>query len=402
MTCISENQYDIVIAGAGPAGLGFARALAETGLDIALVEKSPEPVLASPAEDGRDIALTHSSEAAMKELGMWQHIPASAIGTIRHAEVLNGNSPYALLFDHHDSGDEYLGRIIPNYLIRKAAYDALCGFDNIDIICDTEVVSVDTCSDAASVTLSDGRILACKLVVAADSRFSATRRKMGIAASMLDFGRTVIVCEMKHELPHNQTAYECFQYDRTLAILPLPGNTSSVVLTLSSEHSHDVLDMDEDDFNIDIQRRFDNRLGAMKLITKRHPYPLVAVYAKRFVTTRFALIGDAAVGMHPVTAHGYNLGLSGAITLAKEINSALIHGQDIGSASVLEPYQSKHRRLSRPLYIGTNALVELYTNDRLPARIVRQAMLHLGNALPFAKRIITDQLTRTEIPASGT
>jgi 2-polyprenyl-6-methoxyphenol hydroxylase-like FAD-dependent oxidoreductase len=71
-------------------------------------------------------------------------------------------------------------------------------------------------------------------------------------------------------------------------------------------------------FNEDIQKRFDNRLGKMDLIGKRFPYPLVAVHANRFVTKRFALIGDAAVGMHPVTAHGFNLGLRGQNTLAKK------------------------------------------------------------------------------------
>jgi len=396
MTSITNDHYDIVIAGAGPAGLSFARALATSGLDIAVIEKSPEHILANPPPDGRDIALTHSSETIMKDLDIWAQIPKSSIGIIRHAQVLNGNSPYSLHFDHQDTDKDYLGHIIANHVIRKAAYDALSDFNNVDIICETEVTSVDTRTNAASVTLSDDRVLDCSLVIAADSRFSTTRRKMGIAASMLDFGRVVIVCQMQHELPHNDTAYECFHYDKTLAVLPLPGNNSSIVLTLSAEHSEDVLKMDAETFNEDITRRFDHRLGAMKLTSKRHPYPLVAVYAKQFVTTRFALIGDAAVGMHPVTAHGFNLGLSGANTLAQEIRCALTHGEDIASASVLEAYQSKHHRLSRPLYVGTNALVRLYTNDHLPARILRQAMLHLGNALPPVKRAIMDQLTKTE------
>jgi len=396
----TNNHYDIVIAGAGPAGLSFARALATSGLSIAVVEKSPRHILANPPQDGRDIALTHSSEAIMKDLDIWAQIPNSSIGIIRQAQVLNGNSPYRLHFDHHDTDKDYLGHIIANHVIRKATYDALSDFDNIHIICETEVTSVDTHANAANVTLSDDRVLQCSLVIAADSRFSTMRRKMGIAASMLDFGRVVIVCQMQHELPHNDTAYECFHYDRTLAVLPLPGNNSSIVLTLSAEHSQDVLKMDTETFSQDITRRFDHRLGPMKLTSKRHPYPLVAVYAKQFAATRFALIGDAAVGMHPVTAHGFNLGLSGANTLAQEIRFALVHGQDFASFNVLEAYQSKHRRLSRPLYVGTNALVRLYTNDHLPARILRQAMLHLGNALPPVKRAIMDQLTKTETSAT--
>jgi len=38
--------YDIIIVGAGPAGLSFARSLASTGLRIALIEKQTEEQLA--------------------------------------------------------------------------------------------------------------------------------------------------------------------------------------------------------------------------------------------------------------------------------------------------------------------------------------------------------------------
>ena len=48
----------------------------------------------------------------------------------------------------------------------------------------------------------------------------------------------------------------------------------------------------------------------MELVGKRYSYPMVTTYAKKFISDRFALIGDAAVGMHPVTAHGFNLGLN--------------------------------------------------------------------------------------------
>ncbi|MFO1269021.1 MAG: hypothetical protein U1F67_21070 [Rubrivivax sp.] len=70
----------------------------------------------------------------------------------------------------------------------------------------------------------------------------------------------------------------------------------------------------------------------------RHHYPLVGVYAHRFTAPRFALIGDAAVGMHPVTAHGYNFGLYGVEVLARELAAARAAGRDIGDAAVLARY----------------------------------------------------------------
>lgn len=392
----SIRSFDLIIIGAGPAGLGLARHLADSNLQIAIVESQSKAVLAAPPEDGRDIALTHTSETIMGDLGMWAHIPDDQVGTIRDAKVMDGKSPFALHFDTKGEGAGYLGRIVPNYLIRRAAYNVIKDQPNVTLLCDSEVVRVATNSSKGTVGLKDGTELQAALVVAADSRFSTTRRKMGIPANSLDFGRVVIVCEMTHTLPHNDTAFECFHYDQTLAILPMVGLKSSVVVTLPASHADAAMAMSEEAFAADIELRFGGKLGNMKLVTKRHPYPLVGVLAKQFVTTRFALVGDAAVGMHPVTAHGYNLGLSGASLLAHEIESALSRMNDIGAIAGLKRYEAAHRRAVLPLYHGTNALVKLYTDTSPPARILRSAALRLGDLLTPVKKRILHQLTHIE------
>ncbi len=393
----TAQHHDIVIIGAGPAGLSFARTLAGTGLDMVLVERQPLSVLQNPANDGRDIALTHTSEGLMKELGLWDHIPAGEIGTIRDAKVVDGTDPYALHFAAAETGADYLGRIVPNYLIRKAAYEAVQDCDNITILTEKSVTGVETDSRAGHVTLDDGTVLTASLVIAADSRMSENRRRMGIAAQMKDFGRVVIVTEMTHALPHDDIATECFHYDRTLAILPLAGLKSSVVVTLPATEAERVLASDPEDFARDIEERFEHRLGRMALCAERHAYPLMGVLANRFVANRFALVGDAAVGMHPVTAHGYNLGLSGAAILADEIRAARARGEDIGSMGGLAAYERQHRRKVLPLYHGTNALVRLFTDSSGPARMVRSAALRLGNVLTPVKRQIEKQLTEMQV-----
>ncbi len=390
---MAMTRYDVIIVGAGPAGLSFARSLAGSGLKIAVVEKLPEKVLAKPPADGRDIALTHYSARLLKELDVWPRFPDGAVAMIREARVLNGASPYFLHFDHRETDQETLGYIVSNHLIRKALFEALIGVSNVKLIAGVEVVSVSTGPASASVRLSDGKLLEASLVVAADSRFSTIRRNMGIAASMRDFGRVAVVCQMAHERPHNDIAYECFHYERTLAVLPLGGNTSSIVITLPAAAAEAILKLDEASFNREVETQFESRLGAMSLVGKRYSYPLVAVYANAFIATRFALIGDAAVGMHPVTAHGFNLGLRSQDILTREIGSALERGSDIGARQVLERYQRKHRLASLPLYLATNAIVKLYTDDILPARILRSGLLRLGNFVRPARRAIMRQLT---------
>ncbi len=388
-----ENNFDIVIIGAGPVGLSFARGLSGRGLKIALVEKSDIGVLSNPPYDGREIALTHLSHRIMKDSGSLDFAPPNAISLITDAAVLNGESSYVLNFSHDDTGKDNLGFMMSNQAIRKAAFDAVADVSGIDLMTGVEVTNVESDSFCATVALSDGRTLKASLAVAADSRFSPTRKMMGIPVETLDFRRTCIVCRMGHEKPHDRAAYECFHYDRTLAVLPLNNNHSSIVITLPTEESAAVLALTPEEFAQDIERRIDSRLGGMSLASKLYPYPLVATYARKFYAKRFALIGDAAVGMHPVTAHGFNLGLRGQHTLAQEIVAALDTGMDIGSAEVLRRYDRQHRLATRPLYLGTNALVRLYTKETPPARLVRHALLRLGNRIGPAKRLIMDQLT---------
>jgi 2-polyprenyl-6-methoxyphenol hydroxylase-like FAD-dependent oxidoreductase len=156
-----------------------------------------------------------------------------------------------------------------------------------------------------------------------------------------------------------------------------------------------IMDMDDAHFSGDIQQRFNNRYGDMKLVSKRYAYPLVGVHASKFYAKRFALIGDAAVGMHPVTAHGYNLGLSGQEILAKEIINAAAQQRDIGAIPLLERYHRKHIRTTRPMFYGTNEIVKFFTDDRAPAKLARKIALRLADRIQPIKRVIQNKLTET-------
>lgn len=74
-------------------------------------------------------------------------------------------------------------------------------------------------------------------MVAADSRFSGTRRLAGIGAAMRDFGRSVVVGRVAHSANHQGIARECFRYGNTLALLPLNGGRSSAVITVPANQA---------------------------------------------------------------------------------------------------------------------------------------------------------------------
>ena len=274
--------------------------------------------------------------------------------------------------------------------------------------CGQQVTGIQADAQSARLTLAGGETLSARLVVAADSRHSSTRRAMGIAADMHDYGRTMLVCNMTHPQPHHETAWEWFDHGQTLALLPMNPDPvsglprSSVVLTLPSQELQPLMDLPEDAFNAAMAQRFGHQLGAMRLSSTRHAYPLVGVWARRLVAQRFAVVGDAAVGMHPVTAHGFNLGLDSVARLTDMARHAVRCGGDLGCAEGLARYERRHRRGTRPLYLATRAIVELYTNDRAPARVVRETVLRAGRHLtPFRRalaRTLADDAPATRPP----
>ena len=388
---------DILVVGAGPAGLSFAAELAGSGLKITLIEKIPLEILQNPPYDGREIALTHLSREIMQRLGMWDLIPKDEIYPLRDAKVLNGQSDYQLHFPQPTQARgepaDCLGYLISNHNIRKAAYEVVSKLENVTILTGTGVKEVKTSEDEAQVILENGEVLSGRLLLAADSRFSQTRRQLGISSDMHDYSRTMFVCRMKHTLSNQHTAYECFHYGRTIALLPLEEHLTNTVITVDSDKADTIKKMSPEELAASVKEQLKGRLGDMELVSTIHNYPLVGMIAQRFYGKRSALIGDAAVGMHPVTAHGFNLGLSSADLLAKLILEAEQRGQDIGAASLLEKYSTKHMLHAQRIYHGTNMLLKLFTNETAPAKILRGLVLRASNNFPPLKKLITKQLT---------
>ena len=392
-------SFDLVIVGAGPAGLCFTRALRDSGLRIALVERLDASALADPPYDGREIALTQRSARILQNLGVWARLPAADLAPLRAARVLNGLSTDGLDVTPTPRGATELGYLISNHHIRRAAFEEVRDQPNVTLLPGTTVSAVTTDTSGGRVALADGRVLEARLVVAADTRFSETRRAIGIPARHRDFGKTMLVCKMALENPHEAIATEWFGHEQTLAVLPLNDNRASIVVTLRHVEIDALRRLPVAEFEREIERRFLSRLGRMSLESERYAYPLVGVYPGRFTATRYAAVGDAAVGMHPVTAHGFNLGLIGTDTLAGLLGAAAAGGHDIGAATLLDRYDREHRRATLPLYLATNAIVALYTTDSPPARLLRGALLGIARRATPVSAALSGLLMQGALPS---
>ena len=255
-------QKDIIVVGAGPASLSFLRSMRNSGLGITVLERNSETTIAEPAYDGRDIALTHASRELLRELNIWPQFEQQHISPISKASVVDGDSPYSLEFDSQKKSYDALGFIISNHIIRQTLYSATRDQANLSFEFDASVNNIRNHGKGYRVTLDDGRHYDTRLLVAADSRFSKTRSQAGISADINDFARTAIVARMNHGTTQVRTAFECFQYGHTLAVLPLADDQSSVVVTANCDKASQLLDFDDEKFVNFISQNLSQSLGA--------------------------------------------------------------------------------------------------------------------------------------------
>ena len=134
-----NTRFDIVIAGAGPAGLCLAVALASRTLRVAVIDPQPRDALAAPGFDGREIALTHTSVSTLGQLGLWSRIAPEEVSAIRDLRVFNGASARPMHIDHSDGGAGELGHLVSNHLIRRAAYEAASQRERVAIVTEAAV-----------------------------------------------------------------------------------------------------------------------------------------------------------------------------------------------------------------------------------------------------------------------
>jgi ubiquinone biosynthesis UbiH/UbiF/VisC/COQ6 family hydroxylase len=393
-------RNNVLIIGAGPVGLCLSLALAKRGMDVDLIERQGDEVLAAPAYDGREIALTQASMRLLRTLGVWPHIAEDAIASVARAHIMDGADD-GFVVDAAALGRGRLGVLASNHAIRAAAWQAVAAEPRIRVHAGVAVERARTDAVSAHVHLADGSELEAALLVAADSRFSETRRGMGIPVHMHDMGMSMLLCRVQHAEANHGTAWEWFGQEQTRALLPLRERLSSVVLTVPDGEAQRLQHLAPDALAEELAARYEGRLGAMSVASTVHRYPLVATWARRFVGRRFALIGDAAIGMHPVTAHGFNLGLAGVEHLAAATGDAVHRHGDPAHPSLLVRYQRRLRINSALLFAGTQTVAGLFTDQRAHARPLRHGIMRLGRKLPAVRRALAASLVDdTPRPAS--
>jgi 2-octaprenyl-6-methoxyphenol hydroxylase len=234
---------------------------------------------------------------------------------------------------------------------------------------------------------SDGRTVRAAAVAACDGRASRLRREAGIRTLGWTYAQSGIVCTVAHARSHGGVAIERFLPAGPFAMLPLTGRRCSLVWTERTNLAKAIMELDADDFEDEMRRRFGDFLGAARVTGPRWSYPLSLHLAERYVDHRMALVGDAAHGVHPIAGQGLNMGMRDAAAVAEALVDSRRLGLDIGDSWTLQRYQRWRRLDNLSLLAVTDALTRLFSNNNPGLRLARNLGLAAVNRLPPLKRM---------------
>jgi 2-polyprenylphenol 6-hydroxylase len=276
--------------------------------------------------------------------------------------------------------------------LQHALWEVLQQQENLTLFHPARCATLKFAADAATLTLEDGRALDAKLVIGADGRDSWVRNHAGISAAPLDYRQHGVVANFSCELPHRGIAYQWFQPDGILALLPLPGNRVSMVWSVSPEQSAELLALTHGELCMKVSSAAKSTLGEMQVITPPAAFPLRLLVLPQISAPRVALIGDAAHNMHPLAGQGVNTGFRDARQLAQIL---LERGaqNDCGAALLLRSYERKRKEDIYAMQATTYGLKHLFNNDDPLLRAVRNLGLNATNRfIPLKKMLMQHAL----------
>lgn len=370
------HAADILIAGAGHAGLLLAGALGRAGFRTVIVEPAPLEAITEPAPDGRTLALMRSSRAAMERLGAWgavEPIAAPVLGAEVVDEASGGRVEY-----RRDTADEPpFAYGVVNTELRRALLDWALAGCGAAALRRGRVSALRRGRRTVETVLDGGDTVAASLVVGADGRGSTIRRLAGIGLDSWAYPQTAVTFVVGHEAPHGDLVRERLRAPGPLALLPVGPGRSGVTWVEPHAEAQRILAMSPADRAARLDREIDHALGGLAIVGPSRGWPLGAQHARRYVAPRVALVGDAAHGVHPIHAQGFNMGVADVAALVDELSGAAPGRGDPGDAGALLAYERRRRAANTRTIWLTDGLNRLFSNDLPGLRALRGAGLRL-------------------------
>lgn len=370
---------DVLIVGAGPAGLATAIGLAQAGVDFRIVDAMPEARNTSRAAVIHAATLETLSRLGVAEQLICQGIKAPDF-RIRDRDqiiieaqfsVLESPTPFALMIPQDETEAILTARLaqLGHWVNRPAKIT--------EIVCEQEHVL------ACFLGPSGEQNIAARFIIGADGEKSFVRATAGIGFPGATYG-SFLLADVHMDWPIAVSEVSLFFAEGgTLVVAPMSRSRFRVVAQLADAPSVPNV--------ADVQRVIDLRgpSGGAKVhdVIWSSRFQVHHKLADRFRDGPFLLVGDAAHVHSPAGGQGMNLGLRDAEALASALDGFLENG-----GTQLDEYAAQRRASAQKVLKRTDRLTKLATLKSPAPRWLRDRVLTLAAKSPAIRKRVAQML----------
>jgi 2-octaprenyl-6-methoxyphenol hydroxylase len=354
---------EVMIVGAGITGLALGLVLHQKGVRVKVIDRQPLPEFVAPPEfDQRIYAMSLASEGFLRRAGGWQDMDRTRIQPILGMNV-QGDRDGRLSLAPDGGQTSPMGWIVEAGTMLSALHRHQKRVAPELLETGVTVSAVHEKEGGLEVHLSHGQCWQTRLLVAADGLHSTLRERFGIPAYFSPYGHRAVVANYRIGGHHGGVARQWFVPGEVIALLPLPGQRVSLVWSAQSDHAQALLAMSPEQRAHALQQQVGYELGLLEEISVPADFELRRMNVARWIASRFALVGDAAHGVHPMAGQGLNLGLQDAACLADTLLERG-PGPDCGDRSLLRRYERARREPVAVMQGLTGGLAHLFSASR--------------------------------------